>query len=165
MKLPAVDQALHDGIVAATGAAQRRALAKAITLLESTRAVHRERPDLLLQALQPRTGGSFRLGISGVPGVGKSTFIEAFGCNLLNAGKKVAVLAVDPTSPLTGGSILGERCFASDVGDAQAGAQQGGRIVLVVCFRKNADIPSACSSLMKSLSTSSAGFSSNPLRG
>lgn len=109
MKLPAVDQALHDGIVAATGAAQRRALAKAITLLESTRADHRERADLLLEALQPRTGGSFRLGISGVPGVGKSTFIESLGLYLVAQGHRVAVLAVDPSSTLGGGSILGDK--------------------------------------------------------
>ena len=109
MKLPAVDQALHDGIVAATGVAQRRALAKAITLLESTRADHRERADLLLEALQPRTGGSFRLGISGVPGVGKSTFIESLGLYLVAQGHRVAVLAVDPSSTLGGGSILGDK--------------------------------------------------------
>ncbi|MEP7280455.1 MAG: methylmalonyl Co-A mutase-associated GTPase MeaB, partial [Rubrivivax sp.] len=91
------------------GPAQRRALAKAITLLESTRADHRSRADTLLAALLPHTGRSFRLGISGVPGVGKSSFIEALGLDLLQRGHRVAVLAVDPSSSLSGGSILGDK--------------------------------------------------------
>ncbi|QBK05282.1 methylmalonyl Co-A mutase-associated GTPase MeaB [Hylemonella gracilis] len=88
---------------------QRRAIAKAITLLESTRADHRAQGDELLTALLPHTGGSFRLGISGVPGVGKSTFIEALGLYLIAHGHRVAVLAVDPSSSLSGGSILGDK--------------------------------------------------------
>jgi len=88
---------------------QRRALAKAITLLESTRADHRARADGLLTALLPRTGRSLRLGISGVPGVGKSTFIEALGLYLIAQGHRVAVLAVDPSSSVSGGSILGDK--------------------------------------------------------
>ncbi|MCY7315149.1 MAG: methylmalonyl Co-A mutase-associated GTPase MeaB [Rubrivivax sp.] len=91
------------------GAAQRRAIAKAITLLESTRAEHRLRADALLNALLPATGKSLRLGLSGVPGVGKSTFIEALGLSLINQGQRVAVLAVDPSSSLSGGSILGDK--------------------------------------------------------
>jgi len=88
---------------------QRRALAKAITLLESTRADHRLQADELLTALLLHTGESFRLGISGVPGVGKSTFIEALGLYLISQGHRVAVLAVDPSSSVSGGSILGDK--------------------------------------------------------
>ena len=89
--------------------AQRRAMAKAITLLESTRADHRAQADALLTALLPHTGKSMRLGISGVPGVGKSTFIEALGLYLIARGHRVAVLAVDPSSTVSGGSILGDK--------------------------------------------------------
>ena len=98
-----------DAITGATGAAQRRAVAKAITLLESTRADHRARADALLTELLPHTGKSFRLGISGVPGVGKSTFIEALGLALIAQGHRVAVLAIDPSSSVSGGSILGDK--------------------------------------------------------
>jgi len=91
------------------GPAQRRAVAKAITLLESTRADHRAQADAMLTALLPHTGRSLRLGISGVPGVGKSTFIEALGLMLIEAGHRVAVLAVDPSSSVSGGSILGDK--------------------------------------------------------
>jgi LAO/AO transport system kinase len=87
----------------------RRALAKAITLIESTRADHRAQADALLDALLPATGRSLRVGISGVPGVGKSTFIEALGLYLIEQGHRVAVLAVDPSSTLSGGSILGDK--------------------------------------------------------
>jgi LAO/AO transport system kinase len=90
-------------------AGERRALAKAITLVESTRADHRELADALLTALMPATGGALRLGISGVPGVGKSTFIETFGLLLLERGHRVAVLAVDPSSTVSGGAILGDK--------------------------------------------------------
>ncbi len=91
------------------GTAQRRAIAKAITLLESTRADHRAQADELLTALLPRTGQSFRLGISGVPGVGKSTFIEVLGLHLIALGHRVAVLTIDPSSTVSGGSILGDK--------------------------------------------------------
>lgn len=84
-------------------------MAKAITLLESTRADHRAQADELLTAILPHTGQSFRLGISGVPGVGKSTFIEALGLYLIGQGHRVAVLAVDPSSTVSGGSILGDK--------------------------------------------------------
>uniref|UniRef100_UPI0025E5FDDF methylmalonyl Co-A mutase-associated GTPase MeaB n=1 Tax=Rhodoferax sp. UBA5149 TaxID=1947379 RepID=UPI0025E5FDDF len=96
-------------IVQATGAQQRRAIAKAITLLESTRADHRAQADELLTALLPHTGKSFRLGISGVPGVGKSTFIEVLGLYLIAQGHRVAVLTIDPSSTVSGGSILGDK--------------------------------------------------------
>jgi LAO/AO transport system kinase len=88
---------------------ERRAVAKAITLLESTRADHRARADQLLTELLPHSGKSFRLGISGVPGVGKSTFIEALGLMLIAQGHRVAVLAIDPSSSISGGSILGDK--------------------------------------------------------
>ena len=100
---------LLDGILSGTPAVQRRAMAKAITLLESTRADHRAQADELLTAMLPHTGRSFRLGISGVPGVGKSTFIEALGLYLIGQGHRVAVLAVDPSSTVSGGSILGDK--------------------------------------------------------
>jgi len=87
----------------------RRALAKGITLVESTRADHREQAASLLELLMPYTGNSIRLGITGVPGVGKSTFIESFGNHVIEKGHRVAVLAVDPTSALSGGSILGDK--------------------------------------------------------
>ena len=103
------DARLADALVAGSGMAQRRALAKAITLLESTRADHRTRADALLNAVLPHTGASLRIGISGVPGVGKSTFIEALGLHLIAQGHRVAVLAVDPSSSVSGGSILGDK--------------------------------------------------------
>ena len=90
-------------------AGDRRALAKAITLVESTRADHRIEADALLDKLLPHIGRSLRIGISGVPGVGKSTFIEALGLMLIWQGHRVAVLAVDPSSSVSGGSILGDK--------------------------------------------------------
>lgn len=90
-------------------AGDRRALAKAITLVESTRADHAEQAVALLEQLMPETGKSIRLGVSGAPGVGKSTFIESLGNYLTEKGHKVAVLAVDPTSAVSGGSILGDK--------------------------------------------------------
>lgn len=87
----------------------RRALARGITLVESTRYDHRQLASELLELIMPHTGNSIRLGISGVPGVGKSTFIETFGNHVIDQGHQVAVLAVDPTSALSGGSILGDK--------------------------------------------------------
>ncbi|MFD0666127.1 methylmalonyl Co-A mutase-associated GTPase MeaB [Ramlibacter sp. MAHUQ-53] len=101
--------ALVEGVLNGEAVRQRRAIAKAITLLESTRADHRTQADELLTALLPHTGRSFRLGISGVPGVGKSTFIETLGLALIARGHRVAVLAVDPSSSVSGGSILGDK--------------------------------------------------------
>ncbi len=102
-------QQLLDGLLQGNPPVQRRAMAKAITLLESTRTDHRASADELLTAILPHTGKSFRLGISGVPGVGKSTFIEALGLFLIKQGHRVAVLAVDPSSTVSGGSILGDK--------------------------------------------------------
>ncbi|PZU91776.1 MAG: methylmalonyl Co-A mutase-associated GTPase MeaB [Chelatococcus sp.] len=97
--------ALHDAILAG----ERPALARAITLVESRRADHREQARRLVQSLLPHTGKAIRVGITGVPGVGKSTTIDALGSLLTAKGHKVAVLAVDPSSSRTGGSILGDK--------------------------------------------------------
>jgi len=90
-------------------AGERAAIAQAITLVESSRADHREQAQALLAELLPRTGSAIRIGVSGVPGVGKSTLIDQLGVNLIAAGHRVAVLAVDPSSARTGGSILGDK--------------------------------------------------------
>lgn len=111
---PAPDNAagaLADSVLAG----DRRALARAITLIESTRPDHRARAEALIGKLLPRTGAAVRIGISGSPGVGKSTFIEAFGLYLVEHGRKLAVLAVDPSSPLSGGSILGDKTRMQDL--------------------------------------------------
>jgi LAO/AO transport system kinase len=105
---PAQDVA-ESSPIAALMAGNRRALAKAITLVESTRSEDREAAQKLLEAALPHTGRSMRIGISGVPGVGKSTFIEALGMYLIERGHRVAVLAVDPSSTVHGGSILGDK--------------------------------------------------------
>ncbi len=96
---------LADGILAG----DRAVLARAITLVESTKPEHNALAQKLLQLVLPHTGKALRIGITGVPGVGKSTSIDQFGMNLVAAGHKVAVLAVDPTSKRTGGSILGDK--------------------------------------------------------
>jgi len=98
-------QALADRI----RSGDRRALARGITLVESTREDHRAAADELLEILLGYTGDSIRIGITGVPGVGKSTFIEAFGLHVIGQGHRVAVLAVDPSSKRSGGSILGDK--------------------------------------------------------
>ncbi len=90
-------------------AGQRRALAKAITLVESTLPEHQAQAQALLAELLPQTGRSIRIGISGIPGVGKSTFIEALGMLLIERGHRLAVLAIDPSSSISGGSILGDK--------------------------------------------------------
>ena len=100
---------MADTLAAQIRSGDRRALAKAITLVESTRADHGEQAAALLEAVMPDTGQSIRLGISGAPGVGKSTFIESLGNYLTEQGHRVAVLAVDPSSAVTGGSILGDK--------------------------------------------------------
>ncbi|MEX2650627.1 MAG: methylmalonyl Co-A mutase-associated GTPase MeaB [Alphaproteobacteria bacterium] len=90
-------------------AGDRRALARAITLVESMRPGDEAAAESLLAAVLPKAGGAFRIGVSGAPGAGKSTFIEAFGLHLLGLGHSVAVLAVDPSSPRSGGAILGDK--------------------------------------------------------
>ena len=100
---------LAEQVLGEPGPTQRRAIAKAITLLESTRGDHRDQADDLLTRLLPHSGRSFRLAISGVPGVGKSTFIEALGLHLIDRGHRVSVLTIDPSSTVSGGSILGDK--------------------------------------------------------
>ena len=104
-----ISNGLIEAVVSGDAIARRRAIAKAITLLESTRTDHRVAGDALLTTLLPHTGKSFRLGISGVPGVGKSTFIEVLGLHLIKQGHRVAVLTIDPSSTVSGGSILGDK--------------------------------------------------------
>ncbi len=142
-----------DALAAGVRAGDRRALARAITLVESTRADHRELADRLLAGLLPVTGGAVRLGISGPPGVGKSTFIEAFGTHLTGLGHRVAVLAVDPSSTRTGGSILGDKTRMEQLGrderafirPSPAGTELGGvarrtREALLLCEAAGFDV-------------------------
>jgi LAO/AO transport system kinase len=98
-----------DKLAAAVRSGDRTALPRAITLVESTRADHRDRAQQLLLQLMPAAGNALHVGITGVPGVGKSTTIEALGMHLIGRGHRVAVLAVDPSSTRTGGSILGDK--------------------------------------------------------
>lgn len=101
MDIEQIEAGIRDG--------DRRALAKGITLVESQKPEHRQQAQQILEQLLPDTGRSIRLGISGVPGVGKSTFIEALGQHVLAQGHRLAVLAVDPSSQRSGGSILGDK--------------------------------------------------------
>ena len=94
----------------------RAVLGRAITLVESQSDKHRQQAQQVLAQLMPHTGSAHRVGITGVPGAGKSTFIETLGCNLTAAGKKVAVLAVDPSSSVTGGSVLGDKTRMTELG-------------------------------------------------
>lgn len=98
-----------ESLVVEVLAGKRRALSRAITLVESSREDHRAEAVSMLEELTPAAGNSIRIGISGVPGVGKSTFIEAIGNHIADQGHRVAVLAVDPSSAITGGSILGDK--------------------------------------------------------
>ena len=98
-----------DDLAAAIRNRDRAALPRAITLVESTRADHREQAQRLLMELMPQAGSAMHVGITGVPGVGKSTTIESLGMHLIEQGHRVAVLAVDPSSTRTGGSILGDK--------------------------------------------------------
>jgi LAO/AO transport system kinase len=98
-----------EDLAEAVRSGDRAALPRAITLMESTRADHREKAQRLLLELTPDSGNAFRVGITGIPGVGKSTSIEALGMHLIELGHRVAVLAVDPSSTRTGGSILGDK--------------------------------------------------------
>jgi LAO/AO transport system kinase len=137
----------------AVAAGDRRALAQAITLVESTRAEDRPAADALLEKLLPRTGKSIRIGISGAPGVGKSAFIQAFGLHVLEQGHRLAVLAVDPSSRIGGGSILGDKTRMADLASDQrafirpspAGITLGGvarrsREALLLCEASGHDV-------------------------
>jgi LAO/AO transport system kinase len=104
----------------AVRAGDRRFLARAITLVESRRADHRRQADALLERLLPYSGNSIRLGVTGVPGVGKSTFVEAFGLHAIEEGHRVAVLAVDPTSSRSGGSLLGDKLRMTELATHEA---------------------------------------------
>lgn len=131
----------------------RAGLARAITLIESRRADHQlAARDLLTQAM-PRTGGAHRIGVTGVPGVGKSTFIDAFGTLLTEMGHKVAVLAVDPSSRRSGGSILGDKTRMerlsinpdafirpSPAGDTLGGVARKTRETLLLCEAAGYDV-------------------------
>src|SRR6056297_2633166 len=143
---------IHD-IAAGVRAGNIRALAKAITLVESRSADHSVAATTLLDELLPETGNSIRIGISGVPGVGKSTFIEELGLLLAQRGHKLAVLAVDPSSQLSGGSILGDktrmeglarnhRAFIrpSPAGDTLGGVARKTRETMLVCEAAGYDI-------------------------
>lgn len=134
-------------------AGDRRALARAITLVESSRTDHREMAEALLADLLDDTGGAVRVGISGPPGVGKSTFIEAFGIHLIEQGHRVAVLAVDPSSSRSGGSILGDKTRMETLGrhpdafirPSPAGRELGGvarrtREALLLCEAAGFDV-------------------------
>ena len=134
-------------------AGDRRALARAITLAESNRTDHRAQAEALEAVLLPHAGDSVRLGISGVPGVGKSTFIECFGLYLIDQDHRVAVLAVDPSSKKSGGSILGDktrmeelsRSKAAFIRPSPAGGTPGGvarrtREAMLVCEAAGFDV-------------------------
>ncbi len=134
-------------------AGNRRALAKAITLVESTRESDRQNAQQLLEQALPYTGNSIRIGITGIPGVGKSTFIEAFGLHLIEQGKRVAVLAVDPSSPIAGGSILGDKTRMEELsrrdeafirpspaGAALGGVAQKTRETMLLCEAAGYDV-------------------------
>ncbi|MDA7991019.1 MAG: methylmalonyl Co-A mutase-associated GTPase MeaB [Gammaproteobacteria bacterium] len=137
----------------AVRAGDRRALARAITLLESTRDEDRAAAEKLLRDAMPHSGGAIRLGISGAPGVGKSTFIEAFGNSAIARGERVAVLTIDPTSGVSGGSILGDKTRMaslaanpnafirpSPAGRALGGVARRTQEALLVCEAANYDL-------------------------
>lgn len=123
-----------DGLIEALKRSDRRALAQAITLVESMRPDHRDRAEGIIEALLPETGGAVRIGVSGPPGAGKSTFIERFGLEGIALGRHIAVLAVDPASKRGGGAILGDktrmaelaRAPAAFIRPSSAGAKSGG---------------------------------------
>ncbi len=130
-----------------------RAIGKGITLIESRKPEHNQKAAQLLDLLLPYSGNSLRIGITGVPGVGKSTFIESFGSFLTEQGHKVAVLAVDPSSQITGGSILGDktrmeelsrnpRAFIrpSPAGDTLGGVARRTRETMLLCEAAGYDI-------------------------
>ena len=138
-------EAIRDG--------DRRALARAITIVESTRDDHRAVSGALLEQLMPHTGKAIRVGVSGAPGVGKSTFIEALGNHVIDEGHKVAVLTVDPSSTISGGSILGDKTRMetlsrreeayirpSPSGDTLGGVTRRTRETLLLCEAAGFDV-------------------------
>ena len=142
-----------DTLAAGVTAGDRRALARAITLVESRRDDHREQAEALLARVLEHTGNSVRLGVTGVPGVGKSSFIEAFGQHLTDHGHRLAVLAVDPSSPRSGGSVLGDKtrmpelarnpgAFVrpSPAGDTLGGVARRTREAMLLCEAAGFDV-------------------------
>ena len=107
------------GLAAALRTGDRRALARAVTLIESTRPDHRDKAEQLIEVILPYAGSATRLGITGPPGAGKSTFIERFGLDGLKRGHKIAVLAVDPASKRGGGAILGDKTRMAELARAE----------------------------------------------
>jgi LAO/AO transport system kinase len=143
----------YEALARAVLEGNRRALAQAITLIESTRADHRVAASDLLERLIPHSGHSIRLGITGVPGVGKSTFVEALGNHVIDAGHRVAVLTVDPSSAISGGSILGDKTRMellsrredayirpSPAGKTLGGVTRRSREVLILCEAAGFDV-------------------------
>jgi LAO/AO transport system kinase len=135
-----------DDLAGALRHGDRRALARAVTLVESTRSDHRRQAEALIERILPATGGAARIGISGPPGAGKSTFIERFGLDGIARGRRIAVLAVDPGSKRGGGAILGDKTRMAELGRApqafirpsSAGTEMGGvarrtREAILVC--------------------------------
>ena len=114
------DGVTTETLIAALRRGDRRALARAITLAESTRADHREAAERLVETLLPQTGGAIRIGISGPPGAGKSTFIERFGLEGIAVGRRIAVLAIDPSSKRGGGAILGDKTRMTELARSPA---------------------------------------------
>ncbi|MGE3174687.1 MAG: methylmalonyl Co-A mutase-associated GTPase MeaB [Planctomycetota bacterium] len=142
-----------DSLAAALRAGDRAALARAITLVESRRPQDQTAAEALLTGLLPHTGGAARIGVTGAPGVGKSTFLEALGVRLCAAGRRVAVLAVDPSSAVTGGSILGDKTRMAELsrhpnafvrpspgGDTPGGVAARTREALLLCEAAGFDV-------------------------
>ena len=132
---------------------ERATLAQAMTLVESRHPRHQALSTQLLDAIMPYCGNALRLGVTGTPGAGKSTFLEAFGMLLIREGLKVAVIAVDPSSPVTGGSILGDKTRMNDLARAEAafirpvpssghlgGASQRARELMLLCEAAGYDV-------------------------
>ena len=141
------------GLAEGVLAGDRRSLARAITLVESSRADHDSEAGALLEAVMPATGRAVRVGITGAPGVGKSTLLEVLGSRLVERGLSVAVLAVDPSSSLSGGSILGDKTRMGDLaraprafirptpaGRAHGGVAHGTRDALLLCEAAGFDV-------------------------
>ena len=145
-RLPAGSDPAVETLAAGVLAGERRTLARAITLIESSRREHQLQARALLEALLPHTGRSLRLGVSGAPGVGKSTLLEALGMHVAGQGRRLAVLTVDPSSAVSGGSILGDKTRMerlaqhpdafirpSPSGGAVGGVAENTREVMLLC--------------------------------
>jgi LAO/AO transport system kinase len=142
-----------EALITALRQGDRRALARAVTLVESTRADHRDEAEQVVAALLPQTGAAVRIGISGPPGAGKSTFIERFGLAGIARGRRIAVLAVDPASKRRGGAILGDKTRMTELGkapeafirpssagDRGGGVARGTREAILLCEAAGFDV-------------------------